>query len=349
MTAAAPDGTARLFEEGRFFTPDGRARLVAITPRPPATPTDQDYPLILNTGRLRDQWHSMTRTGKTARLTAHAAEPLVQVHPRDAACHGVSNGDLARLDSPQGELLARVAVTPDQRPGSVFVPIHWSDQFASRGRVDALVRAVTDPLSGQPEFKHAPVRLRPYRPRWYGFLLAHEPLVFQQRPDYWVVARAEGCWRYELAGATMPEGWNAWLRALSGDTGGEWLEFADPARGCYRAACLVDGRLRAVLFVADSTALPARESLQALFGAPLSAAARRSLLSGRPPPGQLDTGPTVCACFGIGRTTLIDGIRRQGLESVEAVGEVLGAGSNCGSCRPEIRVLLESSGKILAA
>ncbi len=349
VTADAPDGTARLFAEGRFFTPDGRARLIPVTPRPPATPTDPDYPLILNTGRLRDQWHSMTRTGKTARLTAHAAEPLVQVHPRDAERHGVVDGALARLDSVHGELLARVAVTPDQRPGSVFVPIHWSEQFASRGRVDALVRAVTDPLSGQPEFKHAPVRLRPYRPRWHGFLLAHELLAFQQRPDYWVVARAEGCWRYELAGDTMPEDWNAWLRALSGDTGGEWLEFADPARGYYRAACLVDGRLRAVLFVAASTALPARESLQTLFGEPLDGMVRRSLLSGRPVPGRTDAGPTVCACFGIGRTTLIDGIRRRQLHSVEAVGDALGAGTNCGSCRPEIRALLEQVGKTLAA
>lgn len=349
VTADAPHGTAGLFADGRFFTPDGRARLIPVTPQPPATATDPDYPLILNTGRLRDQWHSMTRTAKTARLTAHVPEPLVQVHPRDAACHGVIDGELARLDSPQGELLARVAVTPDQRPGSVFVPIHWSGQFASHGRVDALVAAVTDPLSGQPEFKHCPVRLRPYVPRWHGFLLANEPLAFAHRPDYWVVVRAEGCWRYELAGDAVPENWNVWLRALLDESGGEWLEFADPARSAYRAACLRDERLRAVLFVAPRAVLPTRGGLQSLFGEPLSAAARRSLLSGRLAPGQVDAGPTVCACFGIGRNTLLDGIRRQGLASVDAVGDALGAGSGCGSCRPEIRVLLEQVGKTLAA
>ena len=170
------EGTARMFGDGNFFTPSGRARFLAITPRPPAHPTDSDYPLALNTGRVRDHWHTMTRTGLAARLSAHTIEPYIEIHPQDAVSFGVADGTLARVASKWGQSSARVRVADSQRPGSVFVPMHWNDQFGSSGCIDVVVNPATDPISGEPEFKHTPVRIEPLKPAWYGFLLSRRKL-----------------------------------------------------------------------------------------------------------------------------------------------------------------------------
>jgi len=337
----APGGTPRLYADGRFFTASGRARLVPVSPRLPAQTCGEAYPLTLNTGRIRDQWHTMTRTGAVARLSAHLPEPFVQVHPGDAAQAGLEEGMLARVESAAGSMLARVRLDAGQRPGSVFAPIHWSGPFARQARVGALVAAVTDPISGQPEFKHTPVRLRRLDTRWQGFLFSRAPLTL---PDtlYQVSTAITGGWRYELADADAPPAWPSWLREQLVDAG-EWLEFEDRGGAAYRAACVRDGRIQALLFVGRGPELPARDWLQSVFAAQtLDADQRAQLLAGRPGAGRADTGPMVCACHGVGLHTLREAILTQGLDSVEAVGECLKAGSGCGSCRPEILALLEA-------
>ena len=158
----ADKGTARLFSGKQFFTPSGKARMISVEPKLPYHQVSDEYPLVLNTGRIRDQWHTMTRTGRAVRLNAHIPEPMVQVHPLDAANFHLVDGSLAEIKSRWGEMIVRVVVTDEQRPGSIFVPIHWSDQYASMARVDALVAAVYDPISGQPESKHTPVSIRAY-------------------------------------------------------------------------------------------------------------------------------------------------------------------------------------------
>lgn len=105
----------------------------------------------------------MTRTARATRLNNHLAEPFVQVHPADAVSHGLSDHALAWVTSRWGRMLGRVWVDPDQRPGSVFVPMHWSDAQSRRARADAVVNPALDPVSGQPEFKHTPVRLDAFR------------------------------------------------------------------------------------------------------------------------------------------------------------------------------------------
>ena len=169
VTRDKPQGTPRLFGDGAFFTPSRRARFLPITPRPPAHPTDTQYPLVLNTGRVRDHWHTLTRTGLAARLSAHTIEPCLEIHPQDAASFGVTDGALARVASPWGQSTARVRVTDTQRRGSVFVPMHWNDQFGSSGCIDAVVNPAVDPISGEPEFKHTPVRVEPLQPRGTDF------------------------------------------------------------------------------------------------------------------------------------------------------------------------------------
>ncbi len=146
--AGSAPGVTRFFAEGGFFHPDGKARFVAV--KPPATDrTNAEYPFTLNTGRIRDQWHTMTRTGKSARLSAHIAEPFAEIHPRDAIETGISSAGLVEIDSPHGKAIVRALVTDRQARGGIFAPMHWNDQFAARARIDAVVAPITDPVSGQ--------------------------------------------------------------------------------------------------------------------------------------------------------------------------------------------------------
>ena len=359
VTHQQPQGTERLFGDGRFYTPTGKARFIAITPRPPAHATDVEFPFILNTGRVRDQWHTMTRTGKSPRLSAHITEPYAELHPEDAVRVGVKEGALARINSRWGKMITRVKITTDQLRGSIFVPIHWTDQFASCGRVDALVNPVTDPVSGQPESKHTPVHIQPYTPAWHGFLLSQRHLSFKDT-SYWVSAAGKGFWRYELAGEQAPVDWPRWARDVlcvphrdvemlrTQDAQEppphekvEWVDYRDKTAGRYRGARIVNNRLESCVFIAPTFELPPRTWLAGLFAKDeLSSDERTSLLAGRPGKGQSDAGRIVCACFAIGLNTIRDAIRKNQLTTPEAIGQALKAGTNCGSCIPELKALL---------
>lgn len=346
-----PGGTERLFDDGRFYTPDGRAHFVAVTPRPPANAPEAACPLVLNTGRVRDQWHTMTRTGKSPRLAAHAPEPYVEIHPEDAERLAIRDGGLARLASRHGEMLARAVVTERQRPGSVFVPIHWSEQNARTARVGALVNAITDPLSGQPESKHTPVRVTAYTPAWHGFILSRRRLSVPQAV-YQVLVRGQRFWRHELAGDERPPDWKHWARALlctpvEPGLQAEWIDYLDTGLGRYHGARLLrragdDGAwIESCVFIAPDAELPPRQWLGELFAkTALSTQERAHLVAGSLPAGTAEEGRSVCACFGVGEGRVRRAIREQRLTSLEALGRALQAGTNCGSCLPALAALL---------
>ena len=329
---------SRPFADGRFYTPSGKAQLVATPPRPPADRPSAEYPLVLNTGRIRDQWHTMTRTGRSPRLMGHNPEPFALVHPIDAARFGVAVGDLVEVRSAAARVVVRADVGDSVAPGQVFVPMHWSAQFASAARVGALIAPAADPVSGQPELKHTAVSIRRYEPSWHGFALSREPLAIDACA-YIARARGQGYWRYELAAEGMPESWPEWADALLGPRA-ERVELID-STGRYRGARVVGERLQACVFVARSKALPSRSWLAGLFAEEtLTDASRLAILSGRPSKPGLESGPIVCSCFSVGRSTLLRAIRTQALVSADAVGKALRAGTGCGSCVPEIKVLL---------
>jgi len=333
----------RLFGDGRFYTASGRARLLPIVPRPPEDALDPSFPLVLNTGRVRDHWHTMTRTGRSPRLSGHIKEPSVTIHPIDAAGSGLTNGSLAELSSALGRVVVRVETSEGMRRGDVFVPMHWNDQFASNGNIGALIAPHVDPVSGQPQFKQTAVRAEPYRAAWYGFLLSRRE-VDGLTTGYWSKAVRRGLWHYELAGESVPDDWATFgRRLLAPDVArdGEWRELHDSAQANYRLARLVDGRLEAVLIVQPSPRLPPRDWLTELFAkAQLDPQERSRVLRGTPPRGQMDVGRTVCSCFSVGINTLTQAIRDKGLRTPEAIGEALQAGTNCGSCIPELRRLI---------
>ncbi|WP_027798966.1 nitrate reductase [Paraburkholderia dilworthii] len=342
--AAAP-GTARLFDDRRFSHADGKARFIATPPRAPANAPDDEYPLTLNTGRVRDQWHTMTRTGKSEKLAGHVTEAFVDMHPQDALLCGVREGDLARVSSRWGAMVARVQYGGGMPRGSVFVPIHWNDQVASDARVGAVVNPSVDPLSGEPEFKHTPVTVEKFHVAWHGFSLSRRVPALDG-VTYWTRIHGAQFVRYELAGRNpLSEHGDrgAWARALFGvdDAHADWLEYEDRTAGIYRAVHLVDDRIENCVFLSARPELPAREWLASLFAKDkLEEADRIGVLSGQSIGKGADTGPTICSCFGVGRNTICTAIREQGLKTAAQITACLKAGGNCGSCVPELKKLL---------
>lgn len=329
---------ARFFADGRFYTADGRARIVATPLRPPRSRPAADRPLILNTGRVRDQWHTMTRTGKAARLTSHYAEPFLEIHPHDARALGLGAADIARVDSEHGHALLRVLITGRQRPGSVFAPLHWTGQQASKARIDALVAAHVDPLSGQPESKFTPVAVRKFTAGWYGFAISRA-LPAPDAIDYWALAPAEGGYRLELAGMGPVADLDQLLPPVAD---GEILSYRDETRGIRRQARFEQGRLVAALFTGPEPVETARGWLIGQLGQALEGPARLRLLAGRAGDGAADPGAIVCACFSVG-VNQIAGAIKAGACTVDAIGACLKAGTNCGSCRMEIGRLIDAS------
>ncbi len=323
----------RFFADGRFFHPDGRARMVPVQAAPPAGRPSRARPFLLNTGRTRDHWHTMTRTGLSPRLSAHMAEPWLDIHPEDAAVLALESGDLAEVASDHGQAVLRVRVTQAQRPGQLFAPMHWSAQNAPTGRVSALVPGRVDPLSGQPEAKATPVSLRRFRARWYAFAAATRR--FRPVGDYWALARAREGWRAEMAGRDPIDDWEALARRLFALPAADIARLADPARGICRLALREEGRLAAVLFVAPEPVALMREHVVSCLGTEAP-----HVLAGRPPADSPDPGPTLCACLGIGVNTIARAVAAGGLSRPEDVGKATGAGTSCGSCRAEIAALI---------
>ena len=300
---------------------------------------------MLNTGRVRDQWHTMTRTGLSARLAAHVSEPFVEINPDDAAALGLEQGMLARVETEHGAALLRVMPSEGQQPGSVFVPIHWSAENSSAGRVGALVWPVTDPYSGQPDAKTTPARIVPVPVSHYGFVLSRQPLAMDGL-SYWSRARMPAGYATYIALDASSAGWRDWSQRLL--PAGERFTYEDERSRQYRTAVLRDGRLEAVLYVAASPILPSLEWLKTCFDLPAGDSVdRRSLLAGRPL-GVADQGPVVCACFQVGRKR-IEGAVADGANSVAEIGVATRAGTNCGSCVPELKRLVGPLAASLAA
>jgi assimilatory nitrate reductase catalytic subunit len=326
-----------------------KSRLVATRYLPLAQPADSDWPLVLNTGRLRDQWHTMTRTGFVPRLMTHQREPLLDMHPADAERLGLAAGGLARVETRHASTVMPVRLTTAQRVGEIFAPMHWTDVHSSSGPVGRLVGAATDPISGQPELKGTPARVTPVATFWRGLLLRHEGMPLPAGPCYWARAPLAQGETFELAGwEPLPsgQGTETWVFALLGaPADAELVIYADPGRGAFRYANIVDDRLEACLLLSRRVEdLPAREELVAALGEEIPPSARLALLAGCGGDGVAvgAAGRTVCSCFAVGLRTLRDAIVERRLTSVSAIGRALRAGTNCGSCIPELAAILRS-------
>ncbi|WP_316190679.1 molybdopterin-dependent oxidoreductase [Bradyrhizobium sp. SZCCHNS2096] len=335
----AREGTppwSRFFADGGFFTNDRKARFIA--PEVPAlrTETTPARPLRLNTGRIRDQWHTMTRTGLSPRLGAHLPEPFVEVHPDDALKYGLVHDGFARITTDHGQCILKVVVSERQQRGMLFAPIHWNETNASHARVGALVGSTTDPFSGQPESKATPAAVAPYEYVFRGFVLSRTELALPQHL-WWARAAVSGGFGYLFADNGDLARWPAWLKARASEDLAEYMDFGG---GVYRAASFTGGRIETCVFVGPSHDAGDWNVVKEMFAAAsLDDEQRRMLLSGRAPEGAASGGPIVCACFGVGRNTICDAIAA-GARTPAALGAALKAGTNCGSCIPEMKRLI---------
>jgi assimilatory nitrate reductase catalytic subunit len=325
----------RFFADGGFFHADRRARFVATAMRPPAHAPTTERPLRLNTGRVRDQWHTMTRTGKSARLAGHRPEPMIELHPLDAAARGLADGDIAEVTSEWGQAALKVHRSDAVRAGEVFVPMHWTAQVSRAGRINAAVNPAVDPISGQPELKHTPVEVRHLSVNWHGTILARRPVMLPEI-TYWTRITGAGYHAYVLAGEQpLGEARRALSAALRATNPGPWLE-GEAGIG----AVVGDGHLEAVLAIGETHDEAARNRLAPFMAVGrLSVEQRNTLLQGG---DAADRGGEICACFGVSCAAVETAIAG-GAPSLDAVGSATRAGTNCGSCRPEIRALLRSA------
>ena len=320
----------RLFADGGFNTPTGRARLSPVLATGPANPTTDAFPLALNSNRIRDQWHTMTRTALAPELNRHIPEPLVEIHPHDAARYHITDQRLARVATFYGDAVLRAKVTEDVREGDISVPMHWTKSFAPFGRANPLINPAVDPISGQPEFKHTPAMVVPFGETWHGFVIHGDDELTFGPGVIWRRTPFAHCQVYEIAGRGQPPALDTLVAAPGA------ISLDDPAGGIRRRVQMDDGRLAAVAFIAPSAKkLPGRDWLAERFGdEALTPEDRAAVLIGRLP-GVEDQGPLVCACRGIGARKIESAITA-GCHSADAVGDVTSAGTQCGSCRPEI-------------
>lgn len=339
LRAGVEKQKTRFFADGGFFTPDRKARFIAPERPSPQSDTSAEYSLRLNTGRVRDQWHTMTRSGLSPRLGAHSPEPFVEVNPADADAANLINGEFAQVTTSYGSCLLKVVVSEGQQRGSLFAPIHWSGETASSARVGELVMPATDPFSGQPEAKATPASISPVAFRYRGFALAREKVLFPSG-TWWSRVAVSGGIGFLFATDEAPAAWSAHARAMLGAET-ELAEYTDVPRGLYRAAAFNEGRLDGCLFLAPSGSAPNWDVVRALFESEtLAETERRVLLSGRSAEGLVESGPVICACFGVGLAVIRDAISSGAASSVEDIGRALKAGTNCGSCLPELKKIV---------
>jgi assimilatory nitrate reductase catalytic subunit len=260
----------------------------------------------------------------------------------------LADGGFARVTTRWGACVLRVAVSARQRRGSLFAPIHWSDATASSARICDLVMPDTDRYSGQPEAKATPAKIAPVAFAFRGFALTRRPLAL---PDgtWWArvaVAKAHGLLLASDDGGAL---WRERARDMFGDgtklVEGELAEYDDAQRGVYRAAAFVAGELVGCLFIGPAATAPQWDAVKPLFEAgALVEEARRVLLSGRSADGLASAGPTVCACFGVGLAAIRAALQSGAAASVEGIGAALRAGTNCGSCLPELKRIVADAG-----
>ena len=343
----------RLFARGGFSTPDGKARMVPL--KLPVQQQAAEATLTLNTGRIRDQWHTMTRTGRVAKLMTHVSVPNVAIHPRDASTRGLAEAGLARIESDQGGVVMRVTLDEGVRPGDIFAPMHWSDQFTSSGPIGRLVHAVTDPVSGQPDLKGTKVSVSAISESWRGHLLrlsGGDPELSDAL--WWSKAPIANGFAFELAG------WNALQREVHSETvlrrllrisaESELVSYSDPRKAMFRYAGISHGKLEACVFFGPPGAdFAGAEQAKAMLGHEISVLERMALLAGMGAGGTRATGKIVCSCFSVSQNDILTAIQADGLTSAAQIGARLKAGTNCGSCIPELKKLLQSVPALNAA
>jgi assimilatory nitrate reductase catalytic subunit len=249
----------------------------------------------------------------------------------------------------------RVSLDEGVRPGDTFAPMHWTDQFTSSGPIDRVVHAKTDPVSGQPDLKGTRVRVNAVHEAWRGHLFrltGGEPELSEAL--WWCKAQIANGFAFELAG------WNSLQREVHSEgvlrrllripADAELISYSDPRKAMFRYAGILRGQLAACIFFGPAGAdFAGVEQAKALLGKDISAMERIALLAGSDAHGAGQAAKIVCSCFSVSEERIAAAIREDGLTSVAQIGARLKAGTNCGSCIPELKKLLRDQPVLNAA
>jgi assimilatory nitrate reductase catalytic subunit len=331
-------GGERPFADGRFQTPNGKARFI-----PTAYKALERDGLTLNTGRIRDQWHTMTRTGLVPKLFGHRAEPHVEISPYDAQHLGIAAATLVEIHNTRGRSLARALVTESVQQGHAFQSMHWSTSFANNALSNTIMTQSRDPISGQPALKSAQVSLRPYQAAWYGFgvsIISNTSTI-----EYFAVRPLAKGQAFECADKVVPAKWPGFLAALMPD-----VEIASSVQGSnpaqFRCLALNHGTLSFAFFASDRPVAVSREWLQQQLERPVNPF---EVLAGRPLISGEDKGAVICACMNVGRNQISRYIEKDYNASLQTICDATSAGTGCGSCRIEVQRMIREAQKFTQA
>jgi assimilatory nitrate reductase catalytic subunit len=383
-----PEGKKRLFEEGRYFTENGKANFVVVHALLPQQVVSNEFPFVLNTGRMRDQWHTMTRTGKAQALVEHTQQAFVYMHPDDAKALDLNNNELIALTSRHNTheaVVAPIHISDDLTSGQLFAPIHWSKTNTSHGGLTSLFTSANDPISGQPELKHAAVAIQKIRPKVAIALAIKKSCIDEhtQLAEYQVRINLGEFWLYHLAElaelseltaprtsqmSAIPTSMTksnanqasqnkalAFAEKMIGVlTNAEenslakpitWLSNSQHGKHVKSQLGFQDHALVAYFVETDqahSQALINSEFIRECFlQNPLDSAQKQHLLSATSP-SEYQQGRLICSCFKVRKLTIEKAIE-QGINTVDALGEKLKCGTNCGSCKSELASFIQAS------
>ncbi len=350
-------GKARLYADGIYPTADGRAKFANVRYLPTAEVIDARYPLHLNTGRLRDQWHGMSRTGMVARLFSHVESPVLSMHGDDMARRSLATGDLVRVKSRRGELLVPVEMSDDMRIGQVYMPMHWGSRYMSGMGVNALTMDQRDPVSRQPELKHAAVQVEKMPLPWHmavmrrdnavARMLRIQPLLNQfGYASCGLYGRQNPVLVLRIANASpLPvELMNKIDALLDMQDETSIMRYDDAKRGVSKRVLVEDGRVVGVRLTGE---IAARDWLKEMMAEGAEIAPLRNWVLAplsTPPQGSSSRGRIVCNCLNISETQIVAAIAA-GADLAMLQAE-LKCGTECGSCVPELKrmVLLGKQG-----
>lgn len=328
-------GGERPFADGKFQTLDGRAYFISTPYVPSDFPQTQ---FTLNTGRIRDQWHTMTRTGLVPKLFTHRAEPFVEISVADAARLKLEDSDLVEITSSQGQCITRVLVSDAVQAYDVFQPMHWNSSFASQGLANSNTVAHVDPHSGQPALKSSSVSIRKKSFEWLGCGIACGAVALNTA--YWAKSPISGGTAFECAGVVTPK---SWMEFITNFLPAENFDISTVVSGdgsSFRCVARKEGALQFAFFASRHAPTVSRAWLNQQLNVQVLA---EQILAGRPAEAGLDIGPIICACNGVG----LNVIKRAAYEiagaSLKAICEKSSAGMGCGSCRPEVQRIINEA------
>jgi assimilatory nitrate reductase catalytic subunit len=378
----AVKGRARLYEDGLFPTADGKARFAAVSYQPLAEPRDARYPFSLSTGRLRDQWHAMSRTGTLGRLFGHAPEPAVQMHPQDIARRLLTEGDLVHVTSKRGSIVLPVQPSDELAPGQAFIAMHWGPEFLGGasstggrlGGVNAITTSSYCPTSKQPELKHAAVKILKAELPWTLLAAAWLPdgnalQVREQLKALMDLFPFSSCVPFSdgaaLAQAASRERTGVLFRAAAFEpapddvlerledhlelVGPDTLHYADRRKGQRRSIRVrrdgKDVRLQGLLLAGDTSSTAWLKTLL-MEELPAQAYGRLLLAPGAKAPVAVQAkGKQVCSCFGVEADAIashLAGCEGAADARLASLQSTLRCGTNCGSCLPELRRMVRA-------